>query len=71
MQEDNTKAFNKGDVVSDDGEYVCVPCGYHHTYKQHEKFGECISCLSGTPEGHEDFVEGMEMWEKVDSKRKK
>lgn len=58
--------FSKGDKVPEAGEYVCVPCGYKHQYHAGEEFGECISCLSGTPGGqHEEYVEGMEMWEKV------
>ncbi|MBI3572902.1 MAG: hypothetical protein HY092_01745 [Candidatus Kerfeldbacteria bacterium] len=58
--------FSKGDKVPTDGEYVCVPCGYHKVYKSGDEFTECISCFSGTPQGeHEEFVEGQEMWEKV------
>lgn len=58
--------WNKGDSVPAEGEYVCVPCGYHRRYKTGETFSECMSCLSGSAEGqHEDFLEGEEMWEKV------
>ena len=58
--------FNKGDHLPENGEYVCVPCGYHRVLKAGEVFPECISCMSGTAEGqHEDYIEGMEMWEKV------
>ncbi len=58
--------LSKGDTVPADGEYVCVPCGFKRHYQAGEKFGECLSCLSGTPQGqHEDYVEGMEMWEPV------
>ncbi len=60
------KPFSKGDVVPTEGEWVCVPCGYKHHYKAGEQFGECMSCLSGTPSGqHEEFLEGEEMWEPV------
>ncbi|MDD5039860.1 MAG: hypothetical protein PHY34_01790 [Patescibacteria group bacterium] len=62
MQTD--KPFDKGNVVPEEADYVCVPCGYRHHYQHGEKFGECISCLAGTKEGHEDYVEGLEMWEK-------
>lgn len=56
--------YNKGEAVPAPGEYVCVPCGFRRIYQSGEQFGECTSCLSGTPQGqHEDFVEGMEMWE--------
>lgn len=58
--------FSKGQTVPHDGKYVCVPCGYQHDYKAGETFGECLSCLSGTPNGeHEEYLEGEEMWEKV------
>lgn len=59
--------FNKGDTVPAEGNYVCVPCGYQHHYQPGDHFTECISCLSGTKDGHEDFVEGQEMWEPVQS----
>lgn len=69
MDDTNTlmdKPFSKGDAVLAEGDYVCVPCGYQHHYKPGDAFGECMSCLSGTPNGqHEEFVEGEEMWEKV------
>ncbi len=58
--------FNKGDQVPEAGQYVCVPCGYKHDYQAGDQFGECMSCLSGTPQGeHEEFLEGEEMWEKM------
>lgn len=59
------KTFNKGEIVPEAGEYVCVPCGYHKEYRPGEQFTECISCFSGTHDGHEDFAEGLEMWEKI------
>ena len=58
--------FSKGEKVPHDGQFVCVPCGYKHQYKTGEEFGECISCLSGTKDGqHEEYLEGVEMWEPV------
>lgn len=68
---EKTQAFNKGDQVPEEGTYVCVPCGYRHHYINGEKFGECISCLAGTSDGHEDYVEGLEMWEKLSEKHEK
>ena len=62
--------FSKGDNVPVEGEYVCVPCGYHKKYKTGDQFTECISCMSGTDEGqHEEFLEGEEMWEKVEPQK--
>lgn len=69
MDDTNTlmdKPFSKGETVPAEADYVCVPCGYKHHYQPGEAFGECMSCLSGTPQGeHEEFLEGEEMWEKV------
>jgi hypothetical protein len=63
---DQTGPFSKGDAVPKEGAYVCVPCGFKKDYKSGEHFEECISCFSGTPQGeHEEFVDGMEMWEPV------
>ena len=61
----NQGPFSKGDTVPQEGDCVCVPCGYRHHFKPGEHFTECISCMSGTSDGHEDFVEGQEMWEPV------
>jgi len=63
------KLHNKGDNVEEAGNYICVPCGYKHGYNAGEKFGECLSCLSGTNAGHEDYVEGLELWEKLEDKQ--
>lgn len=66
MENQTSGPFNKGDHVPAAGEYVCVPCGFKKTYQPGEQFTECMSCFSGTPDGqHEEFVEGEEMWEKV------
>lgn len=65
VQEPTKEVFDKGDDVPTEGEYVCSPCGYHHTFHKGEQFTECISCMSGTPDGHEDFAEGLELWEKA------
>lgn len=62
---EDKKAFNKDEPVPEPGEYVCVPCGYHKVYQSGDKFSECISCLSGTNDGEDEFAEGLEMWEKA------
>jgi len=62
----NDKAtYNKDDSVPEEGEYICVPCGYQKHFKPGDSFPECTSCLSGTENGHDDYVEGLELWEKV------
>ncbi len=62
---DQNKTYNKGDVVNESGNYICVPCGYHRFFRQGEQFTECMSCLSGTLNGHEEFAAGLELWEKM------
>ncbi len=61
----NEETFHKGDIVGEEGDYVCVPCGYQKHFKPGDTFTECTSCLAGTDEGHEDYVDGMEVWEKI------
>lgn len=65
MNEENN-IHNKGDKVPEDGEYICVPCGYQKQLKAGEIFSECTSCLAGTDDGKEEYVEGTGMWEKID-----
>lgn len=64
----NGKTYNKGESVPEDGTYVCVPCGFHKSFKAGDAFSECTSCLAGTREGDEMFVDGTEMWEKKTDK---
>jgi hypothetical protein len=64
----NGKTYNKGEVVPSDGTYVCVPCGFQKKLKAGETFIECTSCLAGTRDGDEMFVDGTELWEKKESK---
>jgi len=63
----NENTFHKGDAVSEEGDYICVPCGYQKHFKNGDAFTECTSCLAGTEEGHDDYVDGTELWEKVQS----
>lgn len=67
--ESTEKTYNKGDVVEEDGDYVCVPCGYNRYFRMGEQFTECMSCLSGTSDGHEEYVQGLELWEKVSEQK--
>lgn len=57
--------YNRGDQVPEENNYVCVPCGFRKHLKQGDVFPECTSCLSGTEEGDEEYVEGLELWEKA------
>lgn len=58
-------SYNKGDAAPDDANYVCVPCGYNRYFRKGEVFTECMSCLSGTPHGEDEYAEGLELWEKA------
>lgn len=62
---DKQTAYSRGQEVSDEGIYVCVPCGYKHHYKKGETFGECISCLANSNTEGEEISEGLETWEKL------
>ena len=59
------KTYNRGDAVEEEGNYVCVPCGFKGHFQPGDTFSECTSCLGGTDEGHDDYAEGLELWEKV------
>lgn len=61
---ETSTTYNKGDMVVDEGTYVCVPCGYRRHFKKGDQFTECLSCFSGSKAGHDDYVEGLELWEK-------
>ncbi len=60
---DTKKTFNRGDAVEREGTYVCVPCGFKKHFAPGETFSECTSCMAGSNTGHEDYVEGLELWE--------
>ena len=66
----SNETFNKGDQVREEGTYVCVPCGFKKHFRPGDNFTECLSCLAGTKDGHEDYVEGLELWEKVKPEEK-
>lgn len=63
------QTYNMGEAVTEEGDYVCVPCGYHKHFKSGDVFPECTSCLAGTDAGHEDYIEGIELWEKLEPKK--
>lgn len=37
--------YHVGDVVPEEGKYVCVPCGFRRKLKAGQTFSECVSCL--------------------------
>jgi len=37
--------YHVGDPAPEEGEYVCVPCGFQRRLKKGEVFGECLSCF--------------------------
>jgi hypothetical protein len=52
-----------GQVVQEDGEYLCVDCGYIIELKQGQIYPICEVCLSGDPAGPSGPTVGF--WEKV------
>lgn len=55
--------YHVGDHAPEEGEYVCVPCGYRKRFGAGERFTECVSCLKdegwhapGTPQDEEDAL---------------
>ncbi|MFA6512173.1 MAG: hypothetical protein WCV86_03565 [Patescibacteria group bacterium] len=57
--------YNKGEPVPNTGQYICAPCGFKKEFKKGESFPECTSCLSGSAAGREEYIEGLELWEKI------
>lgn len=37
--------YHVGDKVPEEGQYVCVPCGFRKRLKPGDVFGECLSCF--------------------------
>jgi len=68
MNKADKKLFSRGDAVPASGIYVCVPCGFKHSYSEGDHFRECTSCMAGTTDGDQDFVDGFEMWEMLEEK---
>ena len=63
---EGSNIFSKGDKVPETGHYVCCPCGFKKEHTAGEVFGECTSCLAGTEDGDEAYIEGTGLWEKVE-----
>lgn len=68
MSEGEKISYSRSQEVPTSGIYVCVPCGYKHPYTKGDHFGECVSCLAGSKDGDQEFVEGIEMWELLEEK---
>ncbi len=55
--------FKWGQIVAEDGEYLCKDCGYILDLKKGQIFPICEVCLSGQPDGPAGPSEGY--WEKI------
>jgi rubrerythrin len=60
---DSENYFKWGQIVGEDGEYLCKDCGYILELKQGDVFPICEVCLSGEPTGPATSKEGY--WEKI------
>lgn len=59
-----TQLYQKGDVVTQSGRYLCVPCGYIQYFEAGACFTECAACLAGTEFGPEGYRENeKEFWQ--------
>ncbi len=63
IQPDEKDMWKWGQVVQEDGDYLCVDCGYIGEFKKGEVFPICEVCLSGDPAGPSGPEAGY--WEKV------
>jgi len=57
--------YEVNDTVPEDGLYVCVPCGHSKKFTKGERFLPCLSCMQGREYKDEEFIEGIEMWERI------
>ncbi len=55
--------YKWGQVVPEDGEFLCKDCGYILDLKEGDIFPICEVCLSGEPEGPSTPSQGY--WEKI------
>jgi predicted Zn-ribbon and HTH transcriptional regulator len=60
---DDTGYWRWGQVVAEDGEYLCLDCGYIEDLKAGQIFPVCEVCLAGDPEGPLSVRDGY--WEKI------
>jgi len=59
INSDNETLYNKGTLVPEDGEYMCIDCGYSQFFKKGEVFPVCPVCLAGEEDSEYEF------WKKV------
>lgn len=59
------KVHNIGELVNEEGWYVCVPCGYRKFHKRGEQFEECISCLKAHKDVEINDIMDEGSWEKI------
>jgi len=52
--------YKVGDLVKENGCYICVPCGYKKYLTIGMNFPDCLKCM-----GKRWFKKGLETWEKV------
>jgi len=61
-ENDDTTTYKVGDVVPEDGLYICVPCGNKKYLKTGERFKSCLQCLG---KKKRLFRRGLELWERI------
>lgn len=53
-----------GDVVPQNGQYLCAPCGFIREFVQGGTFTTCEVCYAGTEKGWEGYTDPkVEFWE--------
>lgn len=59
----NNGNWGWGQIVQQEGEYLCIDCGYIEHLKVGSLFPFCEVCLSGDPNGPSELTEGH--WQKI------
>jgi len=55
--------FDVGQKVKKSGRYICVPCGYTHTFREGSVFVSCFGCLEGKKYNGDDYMRNLGLWE--------
>lgn len=63
IYDNKTTLFEVGDVVEEDGFYVCVPCGSKKYFKKGTQFPSCLNCMN--QKARKMLAKDLELWERV------
>lgn len=64
--EEQKEILKTGDAVPEDGDYICVPCGFREALKEGDICPECTSCLKNQKDVDQETMDAEQgLWEKA------